>query len=509
MSEKPIFFISTHQVEQLVTEINEKVPTLDICLDTLDSKGLVFDFPDHPTLRPRYLGCSTSKEQFEDMQHTMPPKSNQESLIGLDFGQPDHRTLAAFKRSIEAAMEANKNKSNNSKAKKKEERIQKQQVMTKLLKRAERYFGLRPRRDAGKMTSTVHSPGYSLLTVPNPNIDPKLSWAEFKKAEAIWESIQHPPAINSEQAPPYPFEYMPIFICVDIEAYERDHSVITEIGVATFDTMGLDGIPPGAQGELWRTMIDARHFRISEYSTIRNSEYVRGCPESFEFGESEFLTKEEAVKALADCFKTPLKFQEDVLKSPESLALKKATAEGKRNIILVGHDIAQDINYMQQLGYNPLNLPNILEVIDTASLYRAWKHDNQPRSLSNILYDFDLAGWNLHNAGNDAVYTLWILLAIVVSSAELRGSKTLQKQREGAQWAKMSAAVQDTMNRVKEERDGWDTAEEGDDGGVPIKSENDTGGKTVKENQQGKKGTPKQDSQDEAKILQLRQQNLA
>jgi hypothetical protein len=39
-------------------------------------------------------------------------------------------------------------------------------------------------------------------------------------------------------------------------------------------------------------------------------------------------------------------------------------------------------------------------------MYQAWRRDQQPSSLGRIMNDFDVAAWKLHNAGNDAVYTV-------------------------------------------------------------------------------------------------------
>ena len=267
---------------------------------------------------------------------------------------------------------------------------------------------------------------------------------------------------------------MPVFICVDVEAFERDHSIITEIGVATLDTLDLVGVAPGVNGENWHSKIRARHFRIAEYAGLKNTEFVNGCPDRFEFGKSEFVQNALAPNALAECFRLQKSHLPKTTMLNENI--KSSSSKGgptldseRRNIILVGHDTMQDINYMDKLGYNPLDLPNMLEVLDTASLYRAWKHDVQGRSLANLMYEFDMAGWNLHNAGNDAVYTMWVMLAIAVTNSELRGSKTLQKQREDAQWEKATIAVQETITRVADEREGWSSADEGDDGGVPLK----------------------------------------
>jgi len=88
----------------------------------------------------------------------------------------------------------------------------------------------------------------------------------------------------------------------------------------------------------------------------------------------------------------------------------------KRNIILVGHDIMADVNYLKRIGYNPSNLSNLQELIDTSSMYRAFKRDPHPRNLGSILANLDIAGWYLHNAGNDAVYTLQAMISIAITA---------------------------------------------------------------------------------------------
>ena len=86
----------------------------------------------------------------------------------------------------------------------------------------------------------------------------------------------------------------------------------------------------------------------------------------------------------------------------------------KRNIILVGHDVITDVNYLKKIGYEIYNLSNLQELIDTSSMYRAFKREPNPRNLGSILANLDIAGWYLHNAGNDAVYTLQAMIGIAI-----------------------------------------------------------------------------------------------
>lgn len=299
------------------------------------------------------------------------------------------------------------------------------------------------------------------FTVFDPLKDSSLDRAGLQKAQAARNEALRIPPIDPEQRPPYPFDSSVVFIAVDVEAYERNQNQITEIGISTLDVNDLAGVPPGNDGKDWLSKIRSRHFRITENSHIRNHEFVNGCPERFEFGTSEFITLQDAPAVIASSFRPPYSGPPNGTK--EDLA-------AKRNIILVGHDTSMDINYLQKLGYNPLNLSNMLEVLDTAALYRAWKHDVQPRALGRILYDFDMPAWNLHNAGNDAFYTIQALLAIAVREASMRGSPELAEDRAATLAEKLKDAGQEAIQRAMDDADGWASNEE-DDGGDPAKYE--------------------------------------
>jgi hypothetical protein len=244
------------------------------------------------------------------------------------------------------------------------------------------------------------------------------------------------PPIEHNEPVPYPFESSPIFVCIDVEAYERSSKIITEIGVATLDTLDLVGVAPGVSGKNWQQKIRARHFRIKEHKSYRNGEFVSDAADQFEFGESEFIALEDAPAIIASCFKHPFsKPEEEEEDAGHGLKVNEGSLEEpKRNIIFVAHDVNSDIQFLRQVGYDPLNLSNLIETLDTALLYRAHKRDPNAKAVGNILCDFDFVGWNLHNAGNDAVYTMWILLATCVGEATGRGKKETEEEERKARW---------------------------------------------------------------------------
>lgn len=165
---------------------------------------------------------------------------------------------------------------------------------------------------------------------------------------------------------------------------------------------------------------------------------------NFKFGNSEWLKLEDAPAKVASLFRPP-------------------TASGtRRTLVLVGHDVNQDIRFLLRMGYDVSNLGTLHKgspKIDTQNLYRAVQQekDHSKRAtltasvrLSRILEEYDITPWGLHNAGNDAVYTLQAMLAMAVESAKAREAPAPQQD-----WnADMSMLRQPAVK--KDENDGWD-----------------------------------------------------
>lgn len=92
-------------------------------------------------------------------------------------------------------------------------------------------------------------------------------------------------------------------------------------------------------------------------------------------------------------------------------ALVDEVPEIKRKIILVGHDIRSDIDYLRKIGYDVRNLSNLVEAIDTVDIYRAFKHEQNPSNLGKILLSLGLTGWFLHNAVGLAQFIITLQIA--------------------------------------------------------------------------------------------------
>jgi hypothetical protein len=85
----------------------------------------------------------------------------------------------------------------------------------------------------------------------------------------------------------------------------------------------------------------------------------------------------------------------------------------ERDIILVGHDVGSDDRYLASIGCN-LDTKNIVHRVDSKDLHQHLRSDDNGRGLSTVLADLGIDAFNLHNAGNDAVYTLQAAIACAI-----------------------------------------------------------------------------------------------
>lgn len=100
--------------------------------------------------------------------------------------------------------------------------------------------------------------------------------------------------------------------------------------------------------------------------------------------------------------------------------------DGKmRKVIIVGHDVKQDIELLKPLDFNVYDMPNLKEVVDNQQLHQHRSQINNGAGLSAVLNSLNISYNYLHNAGNDAVYTLQSLirLAIIKRHESLAKSK--------------------------------------------------------------------------------------
>lgn len=166
-------------------------------------------------------------------------------------------------------------------------------------------------------------------------------------------------------------------VCIDVEAWERRPSMVTEVGVAIYD--------PENQLLLMQPAIKTVHIIISENRERVNAVFVPNKKYEFNGGYSYECSMAQLRKFLSQLFDHYLV---------------------KRLGSIVGHNVDGDIRWIQGMGVKLANTT----VVDTQKLFDISRSRNG--SLRGVLRTLGIPHANLHNAANDAYYTLLASLAL-------------------------------------------------------------------------------------------------
>ena len=240
-----------------------------------------------------------------------------------------------------------------------------------------------------------------------------------------------------------------LFISVDVEAFEHNQSLITELGVSTLATQDLLQIQPGVKGSNWVGKIRSHHFRVREHGHLVNKRYVEGCPGKFDFGDSRWISIKDVGTVLKEYC------------DPAQLSHSGETYK----VVLVGHDVSADIRYFNKIGLDVVEI--FSDCIDTSNLYKASNRDNRQYSLSALLLRYGIAARNLHNAGNDARFTLCVMVAVAIDHFQ---NKKSAKDWEIEKFKRMEAACEMAKAQVCAELEGWSTSEDENAKASPLLS---------------------------------------
>ncbi|KAG9317407.1 hypothetical protein JVU11DRAFT_1606 [Chiua virens] len=179
-----------------------------------------------------------------------------------------------------------------------------------------------------------------------------------------------------------------VWCALDFEAWDRDHSLLTEFGWSTV---------------CWEddNQIDEQGHLIVKEHRYYNNTFVPNHKDRFAFGTSEQVNKAT--------FKSRIQKLITDLQSAGPL-------------FLIFHDNNQDIKYLKskdveiQLPNMAFLLPDVLPqegifIIDTSDLFAALEGEagGNRRSLERVCRHLQISTTYLHNAGNDAHYTMLAL----------------------------------------------------------------------------------------------------
>ncbi|CAF9930024.1 MAG: hypothetical protein ALECFALPRED_004502 [Alectoria fallacina] len=348
-----------------------------------------------------------------------------EKFDGRSHDGEDDPRFNAFVKEMELKDEVKHRKTEEQSALKKLQRFSRQKQWRQQVKRTQQYLGLRTARiPAAASMEGVCSDLEGLTIFPR-----------------VVEEDSGRPIQGGLESPPNDFDTMVIFISVDVEAFEFNQKLVTEIGISTLDTVDLLGLQPGAKGNNWAAKIRSRHFRIQEHSHRLNKVHVGGCPDKFDFGQSEWISKQDVVSVLKECFNPS--------RSPY--------LSGTCRVVLVGHDIAADMKYLNELGFDVARMT--IDCIDTSDIYKASRRDGRQSALSTLLLQCGIPAKHLHNAGNDASYTLRVMVAIALDDS--------QNRRNSEEWEiekrnRMEVACKEARAKVCTDFEGWSSSEDED-----------------------------------------------
>ena len=219
--------------------------------------------------------------------------------------------------------------------------------------------------------------------------------SQVKSARNHLEYTEHSPEPEVEKT-------FPVFVSIDVEAFEHNHNIITEVGISVLDTTELPppqenaptretvlkaiqdsfdlANPPPRRSDAIIDLIKSHHFRVSEHINMRNGQFVTDAADRFMFGDSEFVPLTQLPENIGKCFRHYDKYGE------------------KRRIVLVGHDVRTDVDFLMAVGYDVGNIAG-LEVIDTTCMWKAVMNDHQSKGLGPMLCDLGVDFRHLHNAG--------------------------------------------------------------------------------------------------------------
>lgn len=192
-----------------------------------------------------------------------------------------------------------------------------------------------------------------------------------------------------------------VLISFDIEAWERNTENVLEIGMSIYD-------PRNQQGCLMPTFKNI-HIMVEEYTKCSNGRFV---PDR----HAQFMAVDTIVMNLENI----RYFIQGIIEYYHELP--------SLNIGLVGHSIGGDLDWLKKLG---IEMPPA-SIIDTHTIFQYSRMKNQLTNLSSALLKVDTPHGYLHNAGNDAYFTL--ILAFKLLDPKIRSLHQLDVWKPDEIW---------------------------------------------------------------------------
>jgi hypothetical protein len=210
-------------------------------------------------------------------------------------------------------------------------------------------------------------------------------------------------------------------------------------GISILDSRLIKGVDPGDDGKPWFDLMKHVHLRPIEYKKYVNKNFIKGCPDAFNFGTTDMIKLEDAGRIMTRIFSDPTRIH-------EACDFKNDIVDVEPTIMLIGHALSNDTEYMRRLNFSP---KHVAGKIDTQKLARISK--KQPPGLTKLLAALSIDAKNLHNAGNDAAYTLQALIGVAVQEHHHPGGvvQTLKAEKVVRDAAKAAQKAKTAQNAEK------------------------------------------------------------
>ncbi|GAA5877912.1 hypothetical protein JCM16303_000279 [Sporobolomyces ruberrimus] len=229
------------------------------------------------------------------------------------------------------------------------------------------------------------------------------------------------------------------FLSLDVEFWERDHEVLTEFGWSLVDFVRHQN------GKVTERRED-QHAVIKENQRFRNGRFAPDARDHFDFGRTLVLPSRALYYLLHALF---------------------STLSTTHPLFLVFHDPRGDIRALSKLGFDSekvflRDLRNLgkkrdgggIWVVDTQRVFSAWFGRKDQIGLEKACKEVEVPTKRLHNAGNDAHYTLTLLERLMdrslLPAANSPLLALLEERSAAAKQAKLLAAAARNDEQVEQ-----------------------------------------------------------
>ena len=175
------------------------------------------------------------------------------------------------------------------------------------------------------------------------------------------------------------------FVALDVEAYEADTTKVLEVGIAC--ASGVDVFDVGEEV--------VTHLVVADHLDLHNGRFVPDHRAHLNFGRAETVPLDGLAEKIRETLHT-IRQQVSAL-------------------YVVGHSIQHDIDWLKTLGIDVQ-----MEGCDIAKAWQAREGAVHLTSLAHMLDGLKIEYSNLHNAANDAVYTLRVFKRMMAQEEAAR-----------------------------------------------------------------------------------------